>query len=123
MESNLGGISGQTWTPTSDLRETNNEFVLTAELPGVKKEDISIELSNGLLTISGERKKEKREGEEGKWHRAERSYGYFRRTLRVPETMKEEDVKATFENGVLEVHFPKARPSIQGQERKRITVA
>lgn len=100
------------WRPLCDVKETDKELLVHAELPGVKKEDIHIELQNGILTISGERKEEKKEEKE-KYHRVERNYGRFARSVAVPEGVTEDQVKAKIENGVLEVAIPKppAKPA------------
>jgi HSP20 family protein len=81
----------------------------------LKKEDINVELKDGLLTISGEKKMEKKDENE-KYHRTERSYGFFSRSIRVPQGLKEQDIKARFENRVLEVTFPKTTKGRADQE-------
>jgi HSP20 family protein len=82
------------WTPAVDLYEGKEEFVVRAELPGMRKEDIEISLHDGALSISGERKAEQ-EQEASEVHRRERFYGRFQRTLELPKPVKAEDVKAT----------------------------
>jgi HSP20 family protein len=94
------------WVPATDLVETEGEFVLRADLPGLSESDVNIELEDSVLTISGERKAEHEENGEG-YYRVERSYGSFRRSLTLPDGVDPEAVKATFERGVLEVHVPK----------------
>jgi HSP20 family protein len=108
-----------TWSPSCDVKETDSSFVIHAELPGVKKEDIHLELQDGVLTISGEKKQEKKEENE-KWHRVERFYGSFQRKMKVPEGVTEENTKAKFNNGVLEVEFPKPVKSLP--EKKFIPI-
>lgn len=93
--------------------------MIHAELPGLKKEDISIEFKDNMLTISGEKKDEKTEKTD-KYHRVERSWGKFSRSVMVPEGIKDTDITAKFENGVLEVRFPK--PIQNEPERKLITI-
>ena len=106
------------WKPSVDVKETDKEYLIHAELPGVKKEDINIDLEKNLLTISGERKQEKKEDNE-KYHRVERSYGKFSRSMSVPEGVTPDQIKAKFDNGVLEVSFPK----LEGKkETKKITI-
>lgn len=103
---------------TTDLRETDKDMVIHAELPGVKKEDVNIDLNNGILTISGEKRDEWRD--KGDWgSRRERRYGRFQQSLRVPPNVTEKDVKAQFKDGVLEVSYPK--PS--QVEKKRIAIS
>jgi HSP20 family protein len=94
------------WVPAMDLMETETDYVLKADLPGMSESDVNIELEDNVLTISGERKSENEERKAG-YYRVERSYGSFRRTLRLPDGVDPEAVKATFANGVLEVTVPK----------------
>ena len=95
------------WNPAVDIQETDNEFVLKADLPDVKKDDVKVELVNGVLTVEGERKQEKEE--KGKrFHRVERAYGKFVRHFTLPTDVDAANVKAEFKDGVLTVHLPKA---------------
>lgn len=94
------------WVPPVDIRETENELVLKADVPDVKFEDIDVRLENGTLTLKGERKFEEQK-EQGGWHRMERSYGAFERVFTLPETINPEGVKADYKNGVLTVTLPK----------------
>jgi HSP20 family protein len=94
------------WVPAMDLAETENELVLRADLPGLDKDDVSIEIKDGVLTVSGERKAEREETENG-YHRVERAYGGFSRSLSLPPGVDSEQVKAEFDRGVLEVRIPK----------------
>ncbi len=100
------GTSARRWIPAMDLVETDEHFVLKADLPGLSEEDVSIEVEENVLTISGERKAEHEDKREG-FVRVERSYGSFRRSLTLPEGIDPEGVSASFENGVLEVRIPK----------------
>jgi HSP20 family protein len=103
-------ISEVGWYPEIDVFERDNRLVTKIDLPGMKKEDVKVEVTDGQLAISGERKSEAEEkGEE--FYRCEREYGSFYRTVPLPEGAKLEDVKATFADGVLEVSVPlPARP-------------
>ena len=94
------------WLPAMDLGETEEEFVLRADLPGLSEQDVNIELEDNVLTISGERKSEHEEKKEG-LHRVERAYGSFSRSLTLPEGVNPEAIKANFDRGVLEVRIPK----------------
>jgi HSP20 family protein len=94
------------WVPAMDLVETDSDFVLRADLPGLSEKDVNIELEDNVLTISGERKSEHEERQEG-YYRMERSSGSFRRTLTLPDGVEPDTVKATFDRGVLEVRVPK----------------
>jgi HSP20 family protein len=98
--------AAQRWVPAMDLVEHEDHFLLRADLPGMTEEDVNIELNDGALTVSGERKAEHTERERG-FYRLERQFGQFSRTLTLPEGIDPEQVKASFANGVLEVWIPK----------------
>jgi HSP20 family protein len=103
------GGNGGNWIPRVNVEETKDELVLSAELPGMTHDDVSIELENGVLTISGEKTEERTEGEdERRYHLWERRYGAFQRSFTLPRTVKAEDIRAGFENGILTVRMPKA---------------
>lgn len=95
------------WAPAVDIEETDNEYLLKADLPEVKKEDVKVEILDGTLSVQGERKHEKEE-KNRKFHRVERAFGRFERTLALPADVDPAKVSADFKNGVLEVHMPKA---------------
>ena len=96
------------WQPAVDVSEDDKEYLITADLPQVDKDEIEVGIENGVLTISGERKSEVEEKDEKKkFHRIERSYGRYVRTFRLPDDVDGEKVGADFENGVLKVHLPK----------------
>jgi HSP20 family protein len=100
------------WAPLVDISETNNEYLIKAELPEVKKEDVKVSVENGVLTVSGERKFEKEE-KGVKYHRVERSYGSFVRSFSLPDDADENKVSAEFKDGILKIHIQKnekARP-------------
>ena len=92
--------------PKLDVSETENSYEIEAHLPGMKKDEISVDVENGRLTISGERER-KEEDSDRKFHRVESSYGSFTRTLQLPENADEENVKARYEDGVLHVSVNK----------------
>ena len=94
------------WSPAMDLVETDDHYVLRADLPGVSEGDVKIELDDNVLTISGERKSAHKETKEG-YYRVERAYGSFSRTLKLPEGVDADSISAGFERGVLEVKVPK----------------
>lgn len=98
------------WSPLVDVEESDKEFTIKAELPEVKKEDVKIELENGSIRISGERKIEKEEAGR-RWHRLERSYGAFERAFTLPEGTQRTEIKAEFKDGLLKVHLPKGESS------------
>ncbi len=94
------------WRPLWDVRETEKDLVIHSEIPGVNKEDVSIKFQEGVLTVSGEKKHEKKEENE-QCHIVERSYGSFSRSLRLPERVDPSAISANFNNGVLEIIVPK----------------
>ncbi len=95
------------WMPTVDISETEGEYLIKAELPEVRKDDVKVTVENGVLTLQGERRQEKEE--KGKrFHRVERSYGSFVRSFTLPESVDESSVKAEYKDGVLNLHLPKS---------------
>lgn len=99
------------WAPSVDIKEEANRYVVQADLPGVKPEDIEVTLQNGVLTIKGERQTEAKEEKEN-YRRIERFYGSFFRRFTLPETVEEEKIEATYDKGVLTVVIPK-KPEVQ----------
>ena len=95
------------WMPTVDISETDGEYLIKAELPEVKKEDVKVTVENGVLTLQGERRQEKEEKSK-RFHRVERSYGSFVRSFSLPESVEESSVKADYKDGVLNLHLPKS---------------
>jgi HSP20 family protein len=110
------GTSVRRWIPAMDLVETDEHFVLKADLPGLTEADVNVEVEDSVLTISGERTAEHEDKREG-YVRVERAFGTFRRSLTLPEGINPDAVQASFENGVLEVRIPKP------EERKPRKVA
>jgi len=100
------GLVTGTWAPAVDIYETDDKVVLKAELPGLKKEDIDIQIRDNTLTLKGEKKFEKEVKEEN-YHRVERAYGSFQRSFTLPSTIKQEGIEASFKDGVLEISLPK----------------
>jgi len=98
--------AGRPWSPAVDSYETENELVLKADLPDVKKEDIEVHVENQTLTLKGERRFEKDDSVRGH-HRLERAYGTFERSFTVPSSVDSEKVAAEYKNGVLTVRLPK----------------
>jgi HSP20 family protein len=94
------------WTPLADITEDEKEYLIKAELPEMKKEEVKVTVENGVLTISGERKFEKEE-KKRKYHRVERGYGTFMRSFTLPDNADATKIKAEFKNGLLTVHLPK----------------
>jgi HSP20 family protein len=96
------------WSPTADISETENEYLIRAELPAVKKEDVRITIDRGMITIAGERK-DKQETKGEKFHRIESFQGSFVRTFTLPDNLDEQAISAESRDGVLTVHLPKAK--------------
>jgi HSP20 family protein len=101
-----GGGSGRRWIPAMDLVETGDHYVLRADLPGLSDEEVSIQLQDNVLTISGERKTE-HEGHQEGYYRLERAFGGFSRSLTLPDGVNPDAVQAHFDRGVLEIRIPK----------------
>ena len=102
------------FVPGIDIAETDNQFEISAELPGMKKEDITISLDNSRLTISGERSF--KEEEEGKtFHRVETSYGSFNRSFQLPDNVDEESINASYEDGLLNITIAKREDKVKKQ--------
>jgi HSP20 family protein len=106
------------WLPAVDIYETDDDIVVTAELPGLEKDQVGVEYKEGVLTLRGERKLE-REVKEESYHRMERSYGAFHRSFTLPGSVDEEKISAKIKNGVLEIHLPKK----EAAKPKQIKVA
>ena len=101
-----------TWSPAVDIFETEGEIIVKAELPGMERKDITLHLENNVLSLRGERKFEKETKDEN-YHRIERSYGAFSRSFSIPATVDEENIRAEYKDGVLNIVLPKkeqARP-------------
>lgn len=101
------GSETAVWTPRVDLIENENDYVIHADLPGVSKGDIKISFQNETLLVSGERRMENTE-EKGEFVRVERSFGHFYRSFALPQPVEVEQIKATFNDGVLTIRVPKA---------------
>ena len=95
-----------TWSPAVDIYETESAIVVKAELPGMERKDITLNLENNVLTLRGERRFEKETKEEN-YHRIERSYGGFSRAFSIPATVNEEKIQADYKDGVLKILLPK----------------
>jgi|SRR6185312_5081457 len=107
------------WAPSADISETEKEYVIRAELPAVKKEDVKVTLDEGTLTITGERKQHKEDKNE-KFHRVESFYGSFERSFSLPGNINADDVRCDSKDGVLTIHIPKAEAP--KSKAKQITV-
>lgn len=104
--------------PETDVVETEREIRVVTEMPGLKRENIEIDVENNVLTIRGEKRDERTEGEQGKWHLAERRWGTFARSFVLPRDVDAENIQAAFQDGVLTVTVPKSEKA----RRRRIEV-
>lgn len=104
-----GSPPGGAWSPAVDIYETGDSFVVEAELPGVDPREIDVSIDEGILTVKGERKLESEVKEEN-YHRVERAYGTFQRSMRLPSEVEADKVKAEYDGGVLKVTVPKTEP-------------
>ena len=104
-------------SPPINVEETDDEFIVSIELPGMKKEDVQISFHEGVLSIVGEKKAEK-EFKEGNFHRFERTYGTFNRSFTLPHTVVAEKIAAKFNNGILSINLPK----VEEAKAKKIEV-
>ena len=105
------------WVPAMDLVETEDHLVLKADLPGLSQDDVNIEIKDGVLTVSGERRAEHQENSEG-FYRVERAFGQFSRSMTLPDGIDAERVAADFNDGVLEVRIPKP----EARKPHRVTI-
>lgn len=114
----FGRSEERMWAPAIEVRQKDNNLVVTAELPGIKKEDVKLEVTDDGLIIEGERKREEERREEGYYH-SERSYGRFRRLIPLPQDANIDKANASFNDGVLEVTIPVPQ---QEQRRREIPI-
>ncbi len=109
------------FTPKLDVKEDDKGIYIKAELAGLEEKDIDLTIKDNYLTLKGEKKEEKEEGKEGsEHHKKEISYGYFERTIPLPENVKDEEIKANFKNGILKVEIPK--DASKETKRKKIDI-
>jgi len=104
--------------PETDVVETEKEIRVVTEMPGLKRDNIEIDVENNVLTIRGEKREERTEGEQGRWHLAERRYGTFSRSFVLPRDVDAENIQASFQDGVLTVTVPKSEKA----RRRRIEI-
>ncbi len=102
-----GGTSTGPWVPAVNVEETADEIVLTAELPGMERDDIELEMENNVLTLSGERSAEREKSPDRRYHVWERRFGSFQRSFTLPRSVDPEKIEARFQSGILHVHMPK----------------
>lgn len=106
----------------TDIKETENSYVLDIDLPGYKKEDIKVDVTDGYLTINAKTSNETKDEKKGKFVRRERFTGECTRSFYVGEDIKEEEIKASFKNGILNLEVPKVKPEENKSNKKYITI-
>ena len=120
----FGGTGGRTGgaavmrAPETDVVETEREIRVVTEMPGLKREDIDVDVENNVLTIRGEKREERTEGQEGRYHLSERRYGTFSRSFVLPRDVEADAIQASFEDGVLTVTVPKSEKA----RRRRVEI-
>lgn len=107
------------WAPSADISETDQEYLIRAELPAVKKEDVQVTLDEGIITIKGERRQQS-DNKSEKYHRVESFYGSFERSFALPDNVSADNIRCESKDGVLTVHIPKAK--VQKSQPKQINV-
>jgi HSP20 family protein len=107
------------WEPTIDITETKSDLIVKAELPGIDPKEIDISLTGDTLTIRGEKQQEKEEKEEN-YYRIERSYGIFSRTIKLPVSVQNDRIKASYQHGVLKITLPKSKEAKQKQIKIKV---
>lgn len=115
------GTQGGIKMPVVNVAETDKEFEITAELPGIEEKDVDVTLADGVLTVKGEKKEEK-EDKDKNYYLAERSYGAFQRSFRLPENADEDKISAAVAKGVLTVKIAKKAPSKPVSKEKKIRI-
>ncbi|MDW8257970.1 MAG: Hsp20/alpha crystallin family protein [Gammaproteobacteria bacterium] len=108
--SDVEGVETIEWSPSADISETETEYLIRADLPAVKKEDVKITVESGMLTIEGERK-DRKETKGEKFHRIESFHGAFARRFALPDNVDEKGIRAECKDGILTVHLPKTAPT------------
>lgn len=104
-----GGGRRMNWAPTVDIQEDEKEIAIVAELPGLRPEQVEVTCENGVLNIRGEKSEERKEDDQSRrYHLVERTYGGFSRSFQLPQGLDESKIEASFDNGLLTVHVPKA---------------
>ncbi len=106
----------------TDIKETEDDYILDIDLPGYKKEDIKVDITDGYLTINAKTSHEKNEGEKGKFVRRERFMGECSRSFYVGDDVKEDEIKASFKNGILNLEVPKVKPEEKKSDKKYIEI-
>ena len=108
----LKGETGVEWSPSVDISETGQEYLIRAALPAVRKEDVAVTVENGMLTLSGERRQQEEQNDE-KFHKVESFYGSFSRSFALPDAIDAGAIRAESKDGVLTIHVPKSKAELK----------
>jgi HSP20 family protein len=108
FEDTFGRDNASSWTPAVDVRENQNELRFDLELPGLNPDEFEITTDNGVLTVRGEKRTERKEEDDARYHVIERSYGTFMRSFQLPQGLDDSRIEASFDNGILSIHIPKS---------------
>ena len=107
------------WSPPVDVKETDDSFTINADIPGLNKKEVNVNVANGIVSISGERKFDEKK-ESDNYHYRERQYGSFSRTFNIPDSVKEDDISASFKNGILTIELPKTEVALPKKREIKI---
>lgn len=113
-------LSEMMLNPNVDIKEDKKSYEISAELPGLDKDDIHVDLTNQVLTISGEKKTESTEDKDENYHVMERRYGYFKRSFTLPNSIEQEKIKADFKKGILHITLPKSESAIETPRKIKV---
>jgi HSP20 family protein len=117
------GLPTERWIPAVEVRQRNNELIVRADLPGLTKDDVKVDITENTLTLQGERHREHEEEDKAGIYRSERTYGRFSRTFALPEGAMSDQAKATFKDGVLEITMPAPPEPVKRERRLEIMEA
>jgi len=119
-DENLFKSSDVDLSPSVNIKEDKKSYEITAELPGLEVKDISLDISDNILTVSGEKKTEKKENIDESYHVMERRYGYFKRSFSLPSSVEQDKIKADFKKGILHISLPKSEHAQEAQRKIKI---
>lgn len=119
-DENLFKSSDLNLSPSVDIKEDKKSYEISAELPGLEVKDISLDISDNILTVSGEKKTEKKENIDESYHVMERRYGYFKRSFSLPSSVEQDKIKADFKKGILHISLPKSEHAQEAQRKIKI---
>lgn len=119
-DENLFKTNDLNLSPSVDIKEDKKSYEISAELPGLEVKDISLDISDNVLTISGEKKTEKKDNIDESYHVTERRYGYFKRCFALPSSVEQDKIKADFKKGILHISLPKSEHAQEAQRKIKI---